>query len=210
MIVSPPLYVLEFYQENFQVIDGVVSYKNEDTGVRIGSRRAPVGQELGRSENRGAKNYWVITVSGVKRKRSHIVWFLETGKWPSKESIDHINGDSHDDRFENLRECTLLENSQNMGKISGGEFNGIVRYRTKAEGWFAKVTCEGNSYYGLGENPNDHRTCEKIIRETKEEAARDYDWLKLKVLPMHGIDPTFSSLNFPGEPLRHPTQGLQS
>ena len=44
--------------------------------------------------------------------RYHLIWWKATGKWP-KETIDHKNRDSCDDRIVNLREATMSEQSAN-------------------------------------------------------------------------------------------------
>lgn len=49
---------------------------------------------------------------GRRLRRSHIVWFLCTGEWPSKE-IDHEDRDTANDQFENLREVTTKQNAKN-------------------------------------------------------------------------------------------------
>ena len=69
------------------------------------------------------------------------VWFYCKGTWP-EVTIDHINGDSKDNRIENLRECSLGENRLNMEHpwmantetgVPGVEKCG-TRYRTKIRG----------------------------------------------------------------------------
>jgi hypothetical protein len=58
------------------------------------------------------KYYWVIQINGKKYKRGHLVYFLTHGEWP-KPCLDHINGNSLDDRPENLRKATITENAWN-------------------------------------------------------------------------------------------------
>ena len=53
-----------------------------------------------------------IQFFGTLYYRSRIIWKLHTGADPVNE-IDHINRDPSDDRFENLRDVTSLENSRN-------------------------------------------------------------------------------------------------
>jgi len=68
-----------------------------------------------RVNTRHDKAYWYIKIDGVALKRSHIVFLFATGQWPSLQ-IDHINGNSLDDRFMNLREATAMQNSWNHKK----------------------------------------------------------------------------------------------
>lgn len=45
--------------------------------------------------------------------RAHrVIWLMQTGKWP-KHHVDHRNGMRADNRWENLREATPLQNARN-------------------------------------------------------------------------------------------------
>lgn len=58
------------------------------------------------------KIYWNIQILGKKYKRSRIAWMWMTGSFP-KDCIDHKDGNSLNDKWENLREASVLENSWN-------------------------------------------------------------------------------------------------
>jgi hypothetical protein len=71
------------------------------------------GQEAGvPTPKQSGKQYQKITIDGRKYSRSRLAFAWMTGRWPA-ECIDHINGNSLDDRWENLREATALENAWN-------------------------------------------------------------------------------------------------
>jgi len=75
-----------------------------------------LGTEAGNSQpSHNNKHYWVVQVNGKKYKRAHIIFYLINGHWP-KPCIDHINGNSLDDRPSNLREATFTENAWNHKK----------------------------------------------------------------------------------------------
>lgn len=73
-----------------------------------------VGKEAGsaRRSSDSDKSYWYVKVDSVALKRSHIVFLFATGEWPTLQ-IDHINGNSLDDRIENLRQATVTQNAWN-------------------------------------------------------------------------------------------------
>lgn len=58
------------------------------------------------------KDYWHIRLGGKTYKRGRVVYFMTHGCWP-EPCLDHINGNSLDDRPANLRAATLLENRIN-------------------------------------------------------------------------------------------------
>lgn len=58
------------------------------------------------------KLYWVIRLDGRGYRRGRLVFFVLNGRWP-EPCVDHISGDSLDDRPENLREATIAENAMN-------------------------------------------------------------------------------------------------
>jgi hypothetical protein len=75
-----------------------------------------MGEEAGTvCSDRFGKCYHVMQIDGVKYKRSRLAFFYITGRMPSNQ-IDHINGNSLDDRWQNLREATATQNMQNQRK----------------------------------------------------------------------------------------------
>lgn len=71
------------------------------------------GSEAGCPRKSGAgKLYWHIKINGIAYRRSAIVFAVANGYWPSL-TIDHINGNSLDDRESNLREATITQNAWN-------------------------------------------------------------------------------------------------
>jgi len=60
---------------------------------------------------RGYHEGGILGLRGISAHR--LIWFMQTGEWPSGE-IDHINGVRDDNRWNNLREVSSLENSRNM------------------------------------------------------------------------------------------------
>ena len=70
-----------------------------------------------RGQKLGKKGYLCVECK-IDKKRifvslHHAVWAVCKGCWP-KQQIDHINGNKHDNRIENLREVCQSENMMNM------------------------------------------------------------------------------------------------
>ena len=89
------------------------------TGVftwRVAKGRAiKIGQTAGSINSR---NYIQIMISGERYVAHRLAWFYVFGTWPSAH-IDHINTTRSDNRIENLREATHVENAQNARKQQG-------------------------------------------------------------------------------------------
>jgi len=69
-----------------------------------------VGTEAG---VKNAYGYRVIKIDQVRYRASHLMILWQTGSLPTEE-VDHINGDPFDDRAENLRCVSRVENSKNL------------------------------------------------------------------------------------------------
>lgn len=94
---------------------------------------------------------------------------------PSDKWVDHINGDSLDNRRANLRFCTLAENVRNQKPHKGKGLKGIKVRRGSIS---AQICVDRKSIY-LGVFPT-----EAAAAKAYDEAAREY----------HG---EFARLNFP-------------
>lgn len=85
-------------------------------------------------------NYLVVKLDGIQFKAHRVAWFIATGCQPN--IIDHINGDTVDNRFCNLRNVTANENAKNHGK--GKRKDGMpCGVRLLPSGRFqARVSCD--------------------------------------------------------------------
>lgn len=77
------------------------------------------GREAGCKRYSG-KPYWVVKVNKRAYRRAQIILAASTGRWPA-DCVDHINGNSLDDRACNLRHATAQQNAMNHKKRAKAE-----------------------------------------------------------------------------------------
>ena len=121
---------------------------NADSGVFVWLKPSKyhsekTGMEAGCAGNSRGKEYITIRIDGIGWKAHRLAWLYVFGVMPV--TIDHINGNSIDNRIENLRSVTQFENCQNhkekikpnglptgVSFTSNGKFRARIRVRNKA------------------------------------------------------------------------------
>lgn len=93
------------------------------------------------------KGYEVICISGKLYMSHRLVYLYMTSKFP-KETIDHINHNKIDNRWKNLRNCKIKDNSKNqsLSKNNKSGFTG-VEWSKRDKNWMVRITIEGKRKY---------------------------------------------------------------
>lgn len=115
---------------------------NAETGVFTWISGVRLGVVAGSS----SKRYAVIHI-GDKYFQSHrLVWLYVHGEFPLND-IDHINGNKHDNRIENLRNATRSENKCNCprSKRNTSGYKGVDWSKSKGK-WRVRIKLLGKSY----------------------------------------------------------------
>lgn len=133
----------------------IFSYDAE-TGIflwRVSRGKAARGAVAGRKSLYG---YMEIKFDKKIYKAHRLAWLYIYGKWP-KQQIDHVNGVRDDNRIENLRECSAVQNQQNR-KINSNNTSGYpgVDFNKRADRWRAYIRLNGSlKHLGFFANPQD-------------------------------------------------------
>lgn len=88
--------------------------------------------------------YHYTGVLGRAYLTHRLAWLFKTGEWP-KSSVDHINGDTTDNRPENLRVLSHAENMQNIRKAHRDNQTGLLGVSKcgRSKKWVAVISIAG-------------------------------------------------------------------
>jgi hypothetical protein len=147
-----------------EIIRDLLEY-DKSTGIMIWKKppkRHPrlLGREAGGPRSSGTKVYQKIVVFRKHYSRSRLAFLWVTGRWPS-ECIDHINGNSLDDRWLNLREATIMQNAWNHKKRKKKSPLPMGVRQNKYKKYVARISCN-KKHISIG------------VFETPEEASNAY------------------------------------
>lgn len=122
----------------------VICKKNrQGSRIRIGDKFAV---------RRGRSKYPTITLFNRVYQLSRIIWLHMTGDWP-QYNIDHINGDTWDNSWSNLRDVPQLLNNKNKVMQSNNTSGCTgVSYRRDINRWRA-YTKDANKQINIGSYP---------------------------------------------------------
>lgn len=112
---------------------GTLNWKNPTA-----QRKNPAG----RAASRG---YRIVYVGGLRVRVHRIIWTMHRG-CPPKGMIDHIDRDTANNRIENLRECTRVQNSYNR-KVNKNSTLKVLGVRKDGAKYYARIWGGGKSHY---------------------------------------------------------------
>lgn len=114
--------------------------------ARVSRAKARAGNEVGSTDARG---YVWICIERQRYYAHRLAWLWTHGQWP-KDQLDHVNGDTSDNRLANLRECTNAQNGQNYGLRKNNK-SGLtgVHWSRERNKWCAAIRIAGKMT-GLG------------------------------------------------------------
>lgn len=101
--------------------------------------RIRIGEPAGWLDRRG---YLRLGIGGFQYLVHRLAWLYMTGHWPNAD-IDHKNGKLSDNRWRNLRECTISQNQWNTAinrKNNTTGFKGVCRHHGK---FTTSIQCRG-------------------------------------------------------------------
>lgn len=101
--------------------------------------------------------YAQIRVKNEQYATHRLIFLYHHGYLP--EEVDHINGDTYDNRIENLRECTDAQNAQNRKKpktyaIRASKHKGVCYYKPNGK-WAARIKVNNKKIH-LGYFEHEH------------------------------------------------------
>ncbi len=131
---------------------------DSETGIFIriktpGKRTDLLGKRTG---NPGVNGHCYIQLDGKQYLASRLAWFYTIGKWPEDE-IDHIDLNSSNNKWDNLREATRKQNSYNRPKHKNNTsgYKGVTR-QPNCNKWKAQIMINRKMIYlGLFQNIED-------------------------------------------------------
>lgn len=107
------------------------------------NNRAPVGSEAGCV---GTAGYRQVRIDGVIYKTHRLIWKWHTGQEPP-EFLDHIDGNTGNNRIENLRPISNRENTV-KGRVHKNKRSGLpvgVYRQSKRKPYYAMTYLDGKN-----------------------------------------------------------------
>ena len=132
---------------NYDPATGIFTWRMQRRG------RAKVGTVAGTAHPKG---YIRISIDHVDQLAHRLAWVFVHGPIDDSMVIDHINGNRCDNRIENLRVVTGMQNANNQQtRLSNGRKAMLgASYHKPSGKWISRVKINGkDKYIGLFDTP---------------------------------------------------------
>lgn len=131
----PPLEELELLF-NYNPDSGIFTWKK-----KFSNRPINPGDPAGGLRGKPGKKYITLMCNGRALQSHRVAWYMHHKEDPGAMHVDHINGDSTDNRIVNLRLATDRQNSQNrkIGKNNTTGYKGVYPSYCSVNPWEAVV-----------------------------------------------------------------------
>ena len=129
--------LLEYFPET-----GVIIRRPRVGPIKKSQRLSDAGTVFG---SKTLDGYLRGSIRGQGIMAHRVAWTLHYGEWPT-QFIDHINGDRTDNRIENLRLATRVQNNRNSAvrKDSMSGEKGVIFRRGQ---WEARIRHDGKTIH---------------------------------------------------------------
>lgn len=168
MTKAKPLPNAEYLREilKYNPATGEITWKKPN------ANNVKQGQRAGAVNSRG---YTKIGIHSIEYMAHRIAWTYMTGEDPGDMLIDHIDGDTTNNRFNNLRLASKAENTRNAKKYKHNTsgFKGVC-WHNETKKWRAQIRCDYRLVHlGLFDTPElAHMAYCKAAAELHGEFAR--------------------------------------
>ena len=103
------------------------------------------------AKTRGGIEYVIVRVFKKNTYAHRVIWEIVNGHIPDGFVIDHINGDSIDNRIGNLRLVTISGNNKNkINRIGNTSGCAGVHFDSKRNKWVARINGINKKRYHIG------------------------------------------------------------
>ena len=151
------------YFPSFELLHELFEYRDGKLYNKIArNSRTKIGNVSGSYSSR----YALVTINGVPWQISRVIFMMHHNYLP--KYVDHINGNKHDNRIENLRAATPHQNqcnhplqSKNKSGVKG------VSWIKKYQKWYACIRVNGKTKnLGMFDNLELAKEFIELARET--------------------------------------------